>query len=324
MTFTLKLFGRTGIQSTPMSQSSAAAPTTKTPTQVYLVLTIGVIAASCAAIFIRFAQADGMPSPVIAAGRLALSALLLTPFALARHRSDLEQLERRDLLLAAGAGFFLAVHFAAWISSLEYTSVLISVVLVSTSPLWVALLEFIFLRARFERLMIIGLGIALIGGFVIGAAGDPSADVGQMPVLGGGLALLGAIAIAIYLVIGRNLRAKLPLLPYIWLVYGFAALFLIALVIIGGQSITGYAPTTYVWVLVLALVPQLIGHTSFNYALRYLPATLISIAGQMEPLASALLAFVVFQELPAPLQIAGSAAVLVGVIMATLGQAKKA
>jgi drug/metabolite transporter (DMT)-like permease len=292
--------------------------------RIYAILALGVLAASCAAIFIRFAQADGMPSPVIAAGRLTLSALLLTPFVLMRHRNALDKLGARDLALAAGAGFFLAIHFAAWIASLEYTSVLISVIFVSTSPLWVALLEFIFLRARFERLMIAGLGIALIGGVVIGLAGDPNADMGSAPVLGGGLALLGAVAIAIYLVIGRNLRAKLVLLPYIWLVYGFAALFLIALVIIGGQSVTGYAPTTYIWVLILALVPQLIGHSSFNYALKYLSATLISIAGQMEPLASAILALIIFRELPAPLQIVGSAAVLIGVIMATLGQSKRA
>jgi drug/metabolite transporter (DMT)-like permease len=292
------------------------------PNQVYFVLLTGVLAASCAAIFIRFAQADEMPSPVIAAGRLALSALLLTPFALRRHWEAIRALSRRDLLLALGSGFMLAVHFAAWISSLEYTSVLISVLFVSTSPLWVALLEWLVLRARFNRLMVIGLATALIGGLVIGASSSSDQGAGSNPVLGGGLALTGAASVAVYLIIGRTVRAKLSLLPYIWLVYGFAALFLIALVVINGQTVTGYSASTYLWIVVLALVPQLVGHSSFNYALRYLPATFVGIAGQMEPIGSAVLAIIIFRELPTEVQAVGSVVVLVGVIAATVGQAR--
>ena len=293
------------------------------PASVFGILFIGVLAASCAAIFIRFAQMDGVSSPVIAAGRLTLSALLLTPFALTRHQSDLAHLDRRDLILASAAGFFLAVHFASWIASLEYTSVLISVVFVSTGPLWVALLEWAFFKARFGLLVLIGLGLAFAGGLVIGAAGSADTGAGQQPILGGGLALIGALTFALYLLIGRRVRTKLPLLPYIWIVYGFAALFLIALVIIGGQPVTGFSPSSYLWLIVLALVPQLIGHTSFNYALRYLPATFVSIAGQMEPIGSAVLALIIFSELPTAAQIGGSAAIIVGVLMAIIGQRRQ-
>lgn len=302
-----------------MSQP-ATTLSTQTPSQVYFVLFMGVLAASCAAIFIRFAQADGMPSPVIAAGRLLLSALLLTPLALRRHRTDLRVLSRSDLLLAMGAGLFLAIHFATWIASLEYTSILISVVFVSTGPLWVALLEWVFLRARFARLVVSGLAIAFVGGLVIGVTGSTdSAGAGQAPILGGGLALAGAVAFALYLIIGRRLRAKMALLPYVWIVYSFAAAFLVGLVGMGGHPISGFSATSYIWVVVLALVPQLIGHTSFNYALRYLPATFISIAGQMEPIGSAILALIIFNELPTPLQGVGSAAVIIGVLLAILG-----
>ena len=134
------------------------------PGRVYLVLLAGLMAVSLGAIFARLAQDAGLPSLLIAAGRLTISALLLTPFVLIRHRAPLRELGRRDLTLAAGAGLFLALHFATWIASLEYTSVLISVVLVSTGPLWVALLEVVFLHARLNRLIVVGLGVAFAGG----------------------------------------------------------------------------------------------------------------------------------------------------------------
>jgi drug/metabolite transporter (DMT)-like permease len=305
-----------------MAQPATIAPT-ETPTRVYLILAIGVLAASMAAIFIRYAQADGLPSIFIAAGRLTLSALFLTPFALRSHRADIAGLRRADLLLAGASGLLLAIHFATWITSLEYTSVLISVVFVATSPLWVALLEFIFLHVHLKPIVVVGLLIAVAGGVLIGISGGGDADAGSNPLLGSALALAGAVALALYLVIGRRLRAKLPLLPYIWLVYGCAALFLILLVIITRTPITGYPASGYFMILLLALVPQLIGHTSFNYALRYVPATFVSIATQMEPIGSAIIALIVLQEVPTEGQILGSAAIIAGVALASLGQRKE-
>jgi drug/metabolite transporter (DMT)-like permease len=305
---------------------AAMAPTAFAPAyhpgRVYFVMGAGIVAVSLAAIFIRFAQAEGMPSLLIAAGRLTLSALILTPFTLRRHLPDLRAMRGGDYLLAAASGLLLAVHFVTWIASLEYTSVLISVVFVSTSPLWVALLEFVFLRARLKPPVVFGLLIAVMGGALIGAAGGDAGGAGSDPALGAGLALVGAIAIAIYLVVGRKLRARLPLLPYIWLVYGCAALFTILMVLLSRTPIAGYSTSSYFWIVLLALVPQLIGHTSFNYALRYLSATYISIAAQLEPIGSAFVAFLVFGEIPLPLQMVGSAAIIVGVALATFGQSR--
>ncbi len=303
---------------TPDTARAAPARSTMPPHAV-LFLAIGLIAMSFASILIRYAQTDGVPSLFIAAGRLTAAALILTPFALSRHWAVLRMLRRGDLLLAGTSGALLALHFATWIASLEYTSVLVSVVLVSTSPLWVALLEWVFLRARLRPLVIAGLVVAILGGVFIGLAGG-STMTGSDPTLGGALALTGAVAIALYLVIGRKLRARLPLLPYIWLVYGCAAVALLLAVAVTGTSVTGYSTQSYVWILLLALLPQLIGHSSLNYALRYLSATFVSIVTQMEPVGSALLAFVVFREQPAPLQIAGSAAILAGILLATFGQ----
>jgi drug/metabolite transporter (DMT)-like permease len=294
---------------------------TRTPRQVYVILFTGVAAASLAAIFIRIAQGEGMSSALIAAGRLTLSALILTPLALRNHRAEIAALSRADLLLAAASGLILAIHFATWIASLEYTSVLISVVLVGTAPLWSALFEVVFLRARLHRIVVIGLLVAFGGGLLIGLAGDASFSASES-LFGGLLSLAGAVAFAIYLVIGRNLRARLSLVPYIWLVYGFAAIFLCLLALGSGVTVTGFSPTSYFMILLLALVPQLIGHSSFNYAVRYLSATFVGIATQTEPISSALFAYLVFNEVPLPLQIVGSIAVLVGVVVASLGQNK--
>lgn len=263
-----------------MTVNAAASASRRIPTRVYLVLLIGIAAVSLAAIFIRFAQEDGLPSLFIAAGRLTLSALVLTPWALRHHSGALWRLQRGDFLLAAISGFLLAIHFASWITSLEFTTVLISVVFVATGPLWVALLEMIFLRTRLGRWVIIGLLGAFVGGMMIGLASGGAGE-STNPLLGALLALTGALAFAAYLVIGRKLRAKLDLLPYIWLVYSCAAIFLVLMVLLSGIPPGPYPVRGYLLVLVLALVPQLIGHTSFNFALRYLPATFVGIATQM-------------------------------------------
>lgn len=297
------------------------------PLSVYLFLLAGVLAASSAAILITYALREGIPSPVIAAGRLTLAALALTPFALfggrgrastpLSYRGEIAQLSRADLALAGASGILLGIHFATWIASLAYTNVLISVVMVSTGPLWVALLEFLFLRVMPRWLVLAGLALALAGGLVIGIS-----DIGD----GGGfslgalLALAGAVAVAVYLVIGRRVRAKLSLIPYIWLVYGVAALFLITLMLIGGVSPFGYSPSGYIWIVLLALFPQLVGHTSFNNALKYLSATYVSIATQLEPIGSAIAAAILFSQLPTSTQLVGSGAILIGVLLATLGQ----
>ncbi|NWF68173.1 MAG: DMT family transporter [Chloroflexi bacterium] len=294
------------------------------PLSVFIALGCGILAISLASIFIRLAQDSGVPSLLIAGARLAIATLLLTPFVLRRHGERLRQLTRAEMGLAALSGVFLALHFATWISSLEYTSVLISVVLVTTSPIWAALLERLFLGARLQRAVLIGLAIVIVGGVVVALpAGGENVTVGSNPLLGGVLSLLGAVTVAAYLIIGRKVRAEMPLLPYIWLVYGCAALTLIVILLLLRVPLVGYVPESYLWMLALALLPQLVGHTSFNYALRYLPATLVGVISQMEPIGSAIMAFIIFQEFPGILAIGGGALILAGVLIATLGQTQK-
>lgn len=291
-------------------------------------LLAGIAAVSTAAIFIRFAQAEGAPSIVIAAARLTIASLALAPFALARHRSDLRRLERGEWALALLAGVFLALHFAAWITSLEYTSVASSVVLVTTTPLWVALLAPLALGERTRPAAFVGMALALVGGAAVGLSDACSRSAGALSCpplqdfLGGSaflgdlLALAGAWMAAGYLLVGRKLRAKLPLTAYVFVVYGAAAVTLVAIMLGMGQSPLGFGPRAYLWFLLLALVPQLLGHTAFNWALKYAPASFVSAILLGEPIGSALLAWAIFGELPGAMKLGGAALLLAGIWLA--------
>lgn len=293
-------------------------------------LLIAILAVSTASIFIRFAQREA-PSLVIAALRLTFASLALAPVALSRHRNELRRLTRSELLLGLLSGVFLAIHFATWISSLEYTSVASSVVLVSTGPLWVALFSPIFLKEPLTKPVLVGMFLALLGGTVIGLSDSCSITpqgnglacppltefVQGKAFLGNFLALAGAWAVAGYLMIGRRLRGGMTLIPYIFIVYGIAAIVLLAIMSVAGQSPGGFSPITYLWILLLALVPQLIGHSTYNWALRYLPAALVSITTLGEPIGSAILAYFILRERPTLLTILGGIFILTGIYVSS-------
>lgn len=300
----------------------------------YLILFAGVLIASTASIMIRFAQGAGMPSLSIAAGRLAIAALILTPLAWARVGPELRALSRRDLLLALGSGAFLAMHFASWISSLAYTSVASSAALVSTSPLWVGLASLLIFRERLGWQTMAGIGATLLGTLLIilSDSGGDLAALGRALVgdaadaetanatFGNMLALLGAATATGYLLIGRDLRRRLSVLAYIYVVYSTAAVILVLWALLAGQSFLGYPPFVYLLLIGLAVGPQLLGHTAFNYALSALSATFVAVAILGEPVGSALLALVFFGERFAPLQLAGFALLLAGIFIASLGE----
>ena len=297
------------------------------PMNVYGILVIGMISISISSILVRLAQGEGLPSLLIAMSRLVLATISLTPVVFVRYWDDIRKLDWRDLGLSIVAGVFLAIHFVSWIYSLEYTTVLVSVVFVTSSPLWVALLEWFVLRQKLPRLVLVGLIIAICGGLLIGFSGGGGAVVeGSNHLLGSGLALLGAIAIAVYLTVGRDIQQsqKLHILPYLWLVYGSAGILTLIIVGMTGTPILGYSSQGYLWLVAMTIFPQLIGHSSLNFATRYLPATIVSMMTQLEPLGSAILAYIIFSELPRPIQILGSGIILVGVMLANLGQRRKA
>lgn len=298
------------------------------PIPPLLVILFGILAVSTASIFIRYAQREA-PSLVIAAGRLTMAVIILAPFALIRQRKELAGLRRKDLLSALLSGIFLAIHFAAWISSLEYTSVASSVVLVSTSPLWVALLSPLILKESITKWILAGLSLALVGSAVVGISDvcvwnggeltcPPFSDfIRGQAFLGDILALIGAFMGAGYILIGRQLRARISLTSYIFLVYGMAAFVLLSIMLLAGQSLLGYSVNTYLLLLLLAIVPQLLGHSSFNWALGYLSAAYVSITLLGEPVGSTILAYFILQESPGVIKIIGAILILAGILLAS-------
>lgn len=303
----------------------------------FLAIPFGIVAVSTASIFIRFVQAEQVSSLVIAALRLSIAALILSPVAIGRYRSELRILDRRDIALALLSGIFLAVHFATWISSLEYTSVASSVVFVSTSPLWVAILAPLTLKEPVSRIILVGMVAALVGGFIVGLSDSCTFQLNGFRHLSGSgflcppfsefltgkafwgdlLALAGAVAAAGYILIGRRLREKVSLVPYIFVVYGMAAIVLTVVMFVAGESPFGKPSQAYFWVLLLALVPQLLGHSTFNWALRYLSAAYVSITLLGEPIGSAILAYFFLGEVPSGLMIFGAILILVGIFIAS-------
>ena len=287
----------------------------------YVVLAAGVLVVSTASILIRLAQSAAVPSLTIAAARLGGASILLLPFGLFRSRSELARLSRRDVALALISGAFLALHFWSWISSLEYTSVASSTALVTTNPLWVGLASVVVFQERLRSMTFIGIGLTFAGTGLIFAA-DHHSMIGEHPdaLLGNCLALVGAVCASGYLLIGRALRGRVSLLTYIWLAYSSAAVLLAIAVLISGSRVLGFTPSAYLLLLLLAIGPQLLGHTSFNWSLRHLSATFVALSILGEPVGSALLALTIFGERLAPLQLAGFLVVLVGIFTASLGE----
>lgn len=293
----------------------------RTPMPPTVAIVLGVVAVSMASIFVRYAQQAGAGSLFIAALRLTIATLVLLPFALARCWHEYRALSGRDVLAAVVSGIFMGAHFATWILSLELTSVVSSVVLVSFGPLFVAVASAIVLKERLTGRMLLGMVIAIGGGIVIGLADAGGASQGRSPLAGNALALAGALCLAPYLIIGRALRAKLSLLAYVTLVYGAAAVVLLLLLMATGTPIVFETPSALVWIVLLALVPQLIGHTSFNWAVRRMPAAFATIPVLGEPVGTSIMAVLLLGESIKPLTIAGAVIALAGI--AFMSMAKK-
>jgi drug/metabolite transporter (DMT)-like permease len=274
-----------------------------------------VVAFSWAGPLVRFTDAAAL---AVSAWRLLFSVAFLAVVLALRpvSRRALASLELRDLGLALAAGAFLALHFWTWIASIDYTTVASSVVLVSTQPLWVALLSVAFLGEKPRRGEWIGLGVAVVGAAWIGW-GDMA--LGPQALLGDGLALLAALLAAAYYSIGRALRPKLDLWSYVALVYGAAAGILLVAVLLTPSVplVTGYGAGDWLVFVLLAAGPMMIGHTGVNYALRYVRAYLANLAVLGEPLGATLIAWLLpaIGERPGPSLIGGGILILAGVAL---------
>jgi len=274
------------------------------------------------AIFARIAQNESVPSLLISASRLCLATLAVSPLVMMNHRSEIRTLTRNQQRLVLLCGGLLALHFITWIQSLEHTSVLISVTVVSTTPIWVAVMEWVFFKTRLTRWILVGLVLTMVGGVLVTLESGGNSTTIPHPnlLLGIFLALIGAVSASGFLVIGRSLRQDLTLLPYIWLIYGSGGIILIVLLAVLRVPMLGYSPTALLALLGAAAIPQLVGHTAMNYAVRHVSATIVSLFTKIEPIGSAILAFLLFAETPNQWQIIGSVVILAGIYLATFNE----
>ncbi len=279
-------------------------------------LAIAIGAISTGAILVRLSEA---PASVAAFYRVVFTTLPLVPIAIWRYRDAFRQVTLRELLGAGLAGLALAVHFAAWFESLAWTSVAASVTLVQSQPLFVALGAWLILGERVTRLIVGGMVVAIAGIGVISVGDLTAGPVGEAPMLGNALALLGALMAAVYVLAGRSLRQRVPLIPYVVIVYTVAAIGLLAVVLATEQSLTGYPRREWLLFLGLAVGPGLLGHTVINWALAHLESSLVSVSLLGEPVGASLLAIVVLDEVPTTLTVLGGGVVLAGIYLTARG-----
>ena len=282
-----------------------------------LVLIIGTIAVSMAAIFIRLSMETTNTQSVgfslfLAASRLIISALILLP---TWNKIKQVQVTNQAYYYALAAGIGLGLHFASWITSLAFTSIAASTTLVTTNPIWVSLLSRWWLKERLSKQAICGIAIALAGGMLI-ALGDvnSSSNSNPNPILGDILALTGSVMASLYIILGSQAQKKgLSIANYVAIAYSSAAIFLLPLPWLFKTSYLGYPKQIYLYVLLMAIISQLIGHTSFNWALRWIAPTFISLSLLFEPIVSSYLGWLIFAETPSIWVFSGGLILLIGV-----------
>ena len=277
----------------------------------WIVLSLGILAVSTGSILVRLADA---PALAVGAWRLLLATLLLAPLAWWRGRGEWRSLGRGDWLRVGLAGTALAAHFATWIASLSLTTVASSVVLVSTNPIFVGLATHCVLGERLSKRGAMVIVVALAGTVVIGW-GDLS--VSGQALLGDALALVGAAAMSTYLLLGRAVRCKISTLAYVWPCYGVAGLALLGMCAVSGQPLWPYSGQTVLVFVGLAIVPQILGHSSLNWALAHVSPVMVTLAILGEPVGATLLAAAVLREAPPLAVYLGAPLILTGIYLAS-------
>lgn len=278
--------------------------------RLLLFLALGIAAISSGSILVRLASA---PALAVASYRLAWATLILAPAVFSGPFRELGGLQKKEWGHLFVSGIALGLHFAFWISSLSYTSVASSVLLVNTSPFFVGLASHWLLKRSCSRGFWFGLGVAFLGCVAIFHRDWSQAGASFK---GNALAVLGAVAVAIYLLVGGRARQKLSLVPYVWPVYGIAALSLLAASLICHVPLVGFSRSTYLCVFLLGLVPQCIGHTTYNWSLRWLPPPLVALIGLSEPIGASLLAYFILHESIPLAKLLGGVIVLLGIYIA--------
>ena len=283
--------------------------------KVYLVLLIGILSVSLSSVFIKLTY--DVPAIIISAYRLTISSAILLSWAKYKN-IPLKTVSTRDFFIAILGGFFLSIHFISWIASIEYTSIASSVTLVSTSPVFVIIFSLLFLKEKPSTRTLIATTIAIIGSAIIAFSDKEltGSSTYPNPILGDVLAIVGAIAVSIYFMSGSHLRKYLTTFQYITLVYSFSALFTLIFAFLSKKPFIGYRSISYLLMVLMAIIPQLLGHTSFNWALKHIKANAVAIATLGEPIGASILAYLIFHQSVSLIKFFGMAIVLLSIATA--------
>jgi len=264
--------------------------------QRFIVLLIGVTSISFSAIFIRYC--NDVPAITIAGYRLVIASVVLVLIALVR-RVRFTGIGKRERIAAVIGALFLALHFISWITSLKMTSIASSVALVTTNPIFVGVFSWLILKEKQEKELIFGIVLS-VGGSLVLALGDGGLSglviTNKEALIGDLLAIVGAIMGSGYLITGSIIREKVDTFRHILMVYPLAAVILLVIVLVSGLPVTGFQPRSYLNLVHLALISQLLGHTAFNWALKHLKTSMVAITILCEPIGAAILAFFFFRE----------------------------
>ena len=275
-----------------------------------VMIVVGVLGISLSSIFVKYSTA---PSAVTAAYRLLWTVLLMTPVTFGKKeiREELFHVSRATLFLSCLSGLFLAFHFALWFESLRHTSVASSTTIVCTEVIWVSLGYALFLKGKLKIKEVLTILVTLGGSVLIALADSTS---GGAHLYGDILSLLAAIAVAIYVLIGRVVRKNASTTVYTYVVYSSCAAVLLVMCLLQGTALWGYGASGVVVGLLLAVFSTILGHSIFSWCLKYFSPSFVSASKLCEPVAAAILAGFLFAEIPSAMQIAGGILILGGVL----------
>ena len=282
----------------------------------YFVILIGVLSVSLSAIFVKLANAE---SGVIAFYRMFFSVIIMAPLFLWKYSNEVKRVTKRDWLFSSIAGVFLAFHFILWFESLRFTSVASSTVLVTLQPLFAFIGTYLFFKEKISRKTILAGGIAIMGSVCI-SLGD--FQLSGAAFYGDLLALIACALVTAYLLFGQEVRKRLSLVTYTIIVYGVSAITLFIYVLIKDESFGPYPTIDWIWFILLAIVPNLLGHTLFNWAIKYVSTNVVSVAILFEPIGAAILAMFIFKEYLVATQIIGGLFVLLGIVLFVVDEKK--
>jgi drug/metabolite transporter (DMT)-like permease len=275
-----------------------------------LLLTIGsVLFISFGSIFIRLSSA---PALTIAFYRMFFSVLLLLPLMKKRDFNELKSINKKTLYLCMFSGLFLALHFATWITSLSYTTVASSTVLVSMHPIIILIIKWLYYQKKINSKIAISVFVTFVGSAVISYTGFGILASGEF--LGNGLAFAGAIAVSFYILIGEKVRQEISVNSYTFIVYLMSSFFLLIFVTLGKRPLVGFSLKQWLLFLALAVFCNLLGHSIFNWALGYLDSSLVSIIIISEPIFASIWAIFIFNEIPKVKEIIGGLLIIGGIV----------